>query len=210
MSEKKYEILNRETLFQGYFRMDRFRLRHERFAEGWSNVFTREIFDRGGRIAAVLPFDPKSDKLILIEQFRVGVLAGGENPWITEIVAGIIDGNETPEETARREAQEEAGCAISELQKIADYFTSPGGTSEHITLFAGRTVAPVDGAIHGLALEDEDIRVHVMDAAKAISLLYAGDKIRDATTLIALQWFAMHHTELRSRWLVSDVGTPII
>lgn len=209
MTDKKYEIVRRESLFQGYFRVDRFRLRHERFEGGWSNIFTREIFQQGGRFAAVLPFDPKSDKLVLIEQFRAGVLAGGEYPWITEVVAGFIDGNELPEDTARREALEEAGCAISELHKIASYFSSPGSTSEHVTLFAGRTVAPEDGAIHGVPQENENIRVRVMDATQAINLLYSG-KIHDALTLIALQWFAMHHTGLRSRWLVSDVGTPII
>jgi len=209
MSNKKFEILTRETLFQGYFRVDRFKLRHERFEGGWSDAFTREVFDRGGRAAAVLPYDPKTDKLVLIEQFRSGVMAAGEYPWITEVVAGIIDGNEAPEDTARREAMEEAGCQISELQKIANYFSSPGCLTETITLFAGRTTAPENGQLHGVSHEQEDIRVIVLDAAQAISLLY-GNKIRDALTLIALQWFAMHHTELRSRWLVSDVGTPII
>jgi ADP-ribose pyrophosphatase len=209
MPDKKYQTVTRETLFQGYFRMDRLRIKHELFAGGWSEPFTREIFDRGGRAAAVLPYDPKSDKLILIEQFRAGVMAGGEYPWITEIVAGIIDGNEAPEDTARRDAFEEAGCSISELHKIADYFTTPGCASEHITVFAGRTTAPEHNVIRGVPHENEDIRVMVVDAAQAISLLY-GNKIRDALTLIALQWFAMHHTELRGRWLVSDVGTPII
>jgi ADP-ribose pyrophosphatase len=209
MSDKKYQTLARETLFQGYFRMDRLRIKHERFAGGWSQPFTREIFDRAGRAAAVLPFDPRSDKVVLIEQFRAGVMAAGEYPWITEIVAGIIDGNEAPEDTVRREAFEEAGCNITELQKIADYFTTPGCSSEHLTLFAGRATLPEHNSIRGLEHENEDIRVQVLDAAQAISLLYTG-KIRDAMTMVALQWFAMHHTGLRSRWLVSDVGTPII
>jgi len=209
MPDKKFQILNRESLFQGYFRMDRFKLRHERFDGNWSDTFSREVFDRGQRCAGLLPYDPKSDKLIMIEQFRPGIMAGGEYPWITEIVAGVIDGTDTPEETVRREAVEEAGCQISELAKIADYFSSPGSSAEHITVFAGRTIAPEHDSIRGLAHENEDIRVLVMDAAKAISLLYS-NKIRDALTLVALQWFAMHHTELRSRWLMSDVGTPII
>jgi ADP-ribose pyrophosphatase len=209
MTDQKYHILNRETLFQGYFRVDRFHIQHERFDGGWSRPFTREVFDRNGNVTGVLLFDPVRDKVVMIEQFRAGPLVGGESPWITEIVAGIIDGHETPEQAARREALEETGCEVHELQKVAAYYSSPGGTSEHITLFAARTTAPAEGGIHGLPDEDEDIRVHVLDAAKAISLLYS-NKIRDALTLIALQWFAMHHTELRSRWLVSDVGTPII
>jgi ADP-ribose pyrophosphatase len=121
----------------------------------------------------------------------------------------MVDSNETPEQAARREALEEAGCEVSDLLSIASYFSSPGGTSEYIHLFAGRVHAPPDGGIFGVNGENEDIRVHVLDAARAISLLYA-DKIQDAQTLLALHWFATHHTDLRSRWLVSDVGTPII
>lgn len=205
----KYEIFNRETLFQGYFRVDRYHVRHERFEGGWSAPFTREIYHRSKQVAGVLLFDPRHDKVVLIEQFRMGPLTANENPWLIEVPMGMVDVNETPEQAAKREALEETGCAVVELQPIAQFFSSPGGTSEHIALFAGRTIAPADGGIHGIAAENEDIRVHVMDAARAIGLIYA-NRIRDAQTFVALQWFAMHHTELRSRWLVSDVGTPLI
>jgi ADP-ribose pyrophosphatase len=122
---------------------------------------------------------------------------------------GMVDAMETPEQAARRESVEEAGCEVEDLHPIASYYSSPGGTSEYIHLFAGRIKAPANGGIFGVSHENEDIKVHVLDAARAISLLYA-NKIQDAQTLIALQWFAMHHTDLRSRWLVSNVGTPII
>jgi ADP-ribose pyrophosphatase len=209
MPEQKYEILNRETLFQGYFRVDRFHLRHEKFAGGWTEPFTREIFHRSSQVAGVLLFDPEHDKVVLIEEFRAGALVLGEYPWMTEIVLGMVDANESPEQAARREALEEAGCHVAELQSIAKFYSSPGGTSEQILLFVGRTTAPEDGTIRGVSDENEDIRVHVVDAARAIGMIY-GNEIRDAQTFAALQWFAMHHTELRSRWLVSDVGTPII
>ena len=209
MSDKKFEIIKRETLFQGYFRVDRYHLEHERFDGGWSNRFTREVYERAKNVAGVLLFDPHQDKVVMIEQFRAGPLSLNDHPWMFEIVLGMVDANETPEQAARREAMEESGCVVAELHPIARYYSSPGGTSEHINLFVGRTTAPVDGTLAGLSHEDEDIRVHVMDAPKAISMLY-GNKIRDAQTLVAMQWFAMHHTELRSRWLVSDVGTPII
>jgi ADP-ribose pyrophosphatase len=210
MSDKKYEIIDRETLFQGFFRVDRFRVRHEKFDGSLSAPYTREIFERALGVSGVLLFDPQHDKVVLVEQFRAGTLsAGDENPWLIEIVLGMIDAGETPEQAARRESLEEAGCTIAELQSIATFYSSPGGTSECIHLFVGRTNAPPDGEIFGMANEHEDIRIHVLDAARAIGLLYA-NKIRDAQTLVAMQWFAMHHTELRSRWLVSDVGTPII
>jgi ADP-ribose pyrophosphatase len=209
MSDKKYDILNRETLFQGYFRLDRYHVTHQRFDGTPSGAYTREVFERAKQVAGVLLYDPQRDKVMLIEQFRAGPLSLDDHPWMMEIVLGMVDANEVPEQTARREAMEEAGCAIAELNPIASYYSSPGGTSEKINLFVGRTTAPEDGGLYGLVDEHEDIRVHVMDAAKAIGLIYGG-KIRDAQTMVALQWFAMHHTELRSRWLVSDVGTPII
>ena len=206
---KAYEILLRESLFQGYFRVDRLHIQHERFDGTQSAVFMREVFHRSSGVAGVLLFDPQHDKVVLVEQFRPAPALAGQNPWMVEIVLGMIDGGETPEQAARREALEEAGCEVQDLQSIASFFSSPGGTSEYIHLFVGRVNAPVDGGVFGLEGENENIRIHVMDATRAISLLYA-NKIRDAQTLVALQWFAMHHTDLRSRWLVSDVGTPII
>lgn len=205
----KYEIIKRETLFQGYFRVDRYHVQHEKFAGDVSAPLTREIFHRSKQVAGVLLFDPQNDKVVLIEQFRAGVIPSGENPWLMEITMGMVDANEAPEQAARREAFEETGCTVTDLQPIAQFFSSPGGTSEQIVLYAGRTVAPAQGGVYGLANEHEDIRVHVMDAVRAIGLIYA-NKIRDSQTMVAMQWFAMHHTELRSRWLVSDVGTPLI
>lgn len=205
----KHELLKRETLFQGYFRVDRYHVKHERFEGGWSAPLTREVFHRSKQVAGVILFDPQHDKIVLVEQFRAGPLSLNEYPWLIEIPMGMIDANESPEQAARREALEETGCEVLELHPIGQFYSSPGGTDEHIILFAARTVAPAQGGIYGVASENEDIRVHVMDAAKAIGLIYAG-AVRDSQTMIALQWFAMHHTDLRSRWLVSDVGTPLI
>ncbi len=209
MSEKRFEILYREALFQGFFRVDRFHLRQELFAGGWSAPFTREVFNGGQKAAVILLFDPKQDKIVMIEQFRAGPMAQGEDPFLIELVAGMAESGEALEDTARREALEEAGCEVTELQKIYAYYPSPGCMSEHTTIFIGRTIAPENGSLCGVAHENEDIRVLVLDATEAISLLYMG-KLRDAASIIALQWFSLHHTDLRSRWLVSDVGTPII
>ncbi len=207
--DKKAEVLKRETLFQGYFRVDRYHLQQTTFAGGWSEPFMREIMDRGRAAAGVLLFDPQKDKVVLVEQFRIGPFSRGDSAWLTEVVAGIVEPGESPEETIYREAREEAGCEVLDLQKLFAYYPSPGCLNEYTTLFVGRTQAPEDGIIMGLAQEHEDIRVHVLDAAEAISMLYA-HKIRDAATLVAMQWFAMHHTDLRSRWLVSHTSTPII
>ena len=209
MSDEKFKIVKQETLFQGFFSVERYHIEHQRFDGSWSNRFTREVFHRARHVSGAILFDPLQDKVVLIEQFRPGPLRLGDNPWMTEIVMGMVDEHETAEQAVRREAKEESGCDITSLQHIAAYYSSPGGTSEHISLFVGRVQAPADGGICGLKEENEDIRVRVLDAANCIGMLYA-NKIRDAQTLIALQWFAMHHTELRSQWLVSEVGTPII
>lgn len=209
MADKKFEILAREALFQGYFRVDRFHIRHEKFHGGWTDPFTREVLGGGVRGVAVLLFDPLQDKVVLIEQFRACVMAMDGDPWMLEIVAGLVDSGEEPDVTARREAMEEAGCNVAELQPILGYYPSPGCLSQHMKLYIGRVSAPEDGSVFGVNAESEDIRVRVIDATQAIGYLYTG-KIRDAASIIALQWFALRHTDLRSRWLVSDASTPII
>ncbi|MDD3288991.1 MAG: NUDIX domain-containing protein [Alphaproteobacteria bacterium] len=209
MTEKKYEIVSRETLFQGYYRVERFRIKSERFAGGWTRPYSREVLDRGQRCSGVLPFDPQQDKVVLIEQFRPGVMSRDEYPWIIELVAGVSEAGESLEETAIREAREEAGCEITSMLPIMDYYSNPGCTNEHASLFVGRTIAPENGSIYGVESEDEDTRVMVLSTVEALNLLYS-KRIRDAATIIALQWFALRHTELRSRWLVSDASTPII
>ena len=209
MTDKKYEIIHREALFQGYYRVDRFHIRQRLDSGAWSDVFSREVFEGNKNAAVILLFDPQKDKVVLIEEFRAGPMSKGDEPFLIQTVAGVIDSGETAEATARREAMEEAGCEVTEIRKIFDYYPSPGCLGEHATLFVGRIKAPETGSVRGLPEEGEFTRVLVMDAMKAISLLYEG-KLHDAATLIAMQWFALNHTDLRSRWLVSDASGAII
>lgn len=209
MSHRKFEKLHRETLFQGFFRVDRFHVREELSENQWSAPYSREVFNGADKAAIILLFDPHQDKVVFIEQLRAGPLSKGDDPFLLELVAGHIDPGETPEATARREAKEEAGCEVQTLQKLFAYYPSPGCLAEYCTLFVGRTHAPEDGSQHGIRADGENIRVRVIDAAQAIHALYRGD-YRDAATIMAMQWFALHHTDLRSRWLVSETSTPII
>lgn len=191
------EVLARETVFQGYFRVDRYTLRHRLFEGGWSRPFQRELFERG-HAAAVLPYDVARDRVLLIEQFRIGPYAHGDAPWQIEIVAGILHDGESPADLARREAREEAGCdGLSQLLPICAYYMSPGAVSEHMTLFCG--LADLDGAggIHGLPHEDEDIRVHVLPFDEAMAWLAAG-RIQNSPAIIALQWLALNRACLRA------------
>lgn len=196
------ELLKQETAFTGYFKIVRYHLRHALFAGGWSGEVVREVFERG-HAAAVLPYDPITDEVVLIEQFRVGAYAArSENPWLLEVVAGIMEVGETPEQVAIREAHEEAGCVLSDLIPMYEFLVSPGGTSETTALFCGRVSTQGVGGIHGLAEENEDIKVHVVSFTEALNMLAAG-KIRSAPPIIALQWLALHRDTVRAQWAVS-------
>jgi len=198
MDRKDVEILARETVYSGYFRIDRYRLRHRRHEGGWTGEITREVFERG-HVAAVLPYDPDRDTVILIEQFRIGAYAAGEPCWLTEIVAGVIDEGETADTVARREMEEETGCFVSLLEPIGCYLSSPGGASEKVSLYIGRVDSRGAGGIHGLAGEEEDIRVIVRPWPEVEAGLQSG-MFTNATTLIALQWLALNRAKLRRLW----------
>jgi len=239
---RKYEIIEREVRYQGFFRLERYRLRHELFSGGMSRVLTRELFERG-HAAAVLPYDPERDAVVLIEQFRIGALddaqgrdvnrragapwmahpglsseagrrsaesasvAGGRTPgatdahgpWLLEIVAGVMEAGEGEEGLVRREAVEEAGCVLQELQPICEFLVSPGGTSERISLFCGRVDSTTVNGVHGVHEEGEDIMVHVLPLQEALRAVTQG-RIRSASPIIALQWLALHRDEVRAHW----------
>lgn len=196
----RYEILDKTICYQGFFRMERYHVRHHKFNGEWSRPVTRELLERG-HAAAVLPYDPQTDCVVLIEQFRIGALEAPGGAWLLEIVAGIIDADETPQQVVIREAIEEAGCSIADLIPLYDYLVSPGGTSERIALFCGLTdtTKVINGAIHGLENEGEDIKVHVMPLSKTLELLSSGG-IRSASAIIALQWLALNRDSVRLRW----------
>jgi len=192
------DLIARETGFQGYFRVDRYRLRHRLFEGGWTPPFAREVFERG-HAAAVLLYDPRRDQVVLIEQFRIGAYAAGWHPWLIEIVAGIIGPGEEAEGVVRREAMEEAGCRIGRMERIADYLVSPGGTSETVAVFCGEVDASTAGGVHGLVDEHENIRVGVVSTDQAIAWL--DDRLlTNGITVVALSWLARHRERLRSQW----------
>lgn len=198
-NSKEFKIIRRETPYQGFFRLEKYRLKHTLFAGGWTRELDRELFRRGNCVAVLL-YDPKRDEIILIEQFRVGAILHQEQPWLLEIVAGAIEEGETAEQVAYRESREEAGCEIQEILKISEFYTTPGGSSERISLFCGRVDAANAEGIHGLDDEDEDILVRSVPFKEACSLVEQG-KIDSAIPILAIQWLALNHSELRKKWL---------
>ena len=192
-------VQDHRTVYSGYLKVDRYKLSHEHYQGGWSQVLDREVMHRK-EISAVLPYDPNRQEVVLIEQFRIGAWAGSwPHPWLLECVAGVMETGETAGDVAVREAQEEAGCVITELELIGRFFSTPGGSSELINLFCGRTDASAVGGYHGLAEEGENIKAESWPLADALALLEDGN-ICNAKTLIALQWLALNHGRLRENW----------
>lgn len=197
---KKFEIIDKEVVYSGFFRMEKYRLKHTLYAGGWSAEISREVFVRGSCVAVLL-YDPHADKVILIEQFRAGAILQPDRAWLVEIVAGAIEEGETAEEVAYRESLEEAGCEIQELMVINEFYTTPGGAAERITLFCGKVDSTDIGGIHGLDHEDEDILVRAVDFDEAY-LMLENNTIESAIPIIAIQWLALNKQKLKQKWLL--------
>lgn len=193
------EIVKCEPCFKGFSRINRYYLRHKLFAGGWSDVIRREMFERG-HAAAVLPYDIERDQVVLLEQFRMGAVETKQEPWLLELVAGIIEDGEQADEVIHREAEEEAGLSLQKADFALSFMVSPGGTTERIHLYVGKVDAAQAGGLHGLAHEGEDIRLHVVSREQAYRWVEEG-RIDNATTVIGLQWLELHRAELQQRWL---------
>ena len=192
------QIEEKIPLYQGFFKMVRYDFKHRLFAGGWSDTVKREIFERGHAVA-VLPYDPETKEFVLIEQIRIGALATSDNPWLIEVIAGVIDEGETIRDVCCREAEEEAGIQLQNVTSAMSYLASPGGTTERIHIFMATTDSTTASGIHGLDHEAEDIRVHRVAEQDALEWLENG-RIDNAATIIALQWFFMHKQSLVENW----------
>ncbi|MNC36951.1 ADP-ribose pyrophosphatase [compost metagenome] len=163
-----------------------------------SGEVRREILERG-HAAVLLPYDPVRDEVVLIEQIRIAAYDTSESPWLLELVAGMIEEGESVEDVARREAVEEAGLSVGRTKPVINYLASPGGTSERLSILVGEVDSTTATGIHGLADENEDIRVHVVSREQAYQLVEEG-KIDNAASVIALLWLQLHHKKLREEW----------
>lgn len=192
------ELVEHEVAFQGYFRIGRYRFRHGLYQGGRSGIVQREVFERG-TAAAVLPYDPRRDEVVLIRQFRAGAYVAGRHAWLWEAIAGIIEPGEMPENLVRREAVEEASLDLREVIPVHDVMLTPGACSEGCVIFVGHVDSATAGGIHGLESEDENILVKAVPFSEARAMLEHGE-ISNAVAVIALQWLALHRDEVRARW----------
>ncbi|MCK5296436.1 MAG: NUDIX domain-containing protein [Alphaproteobacteria bacterium] len=193
------EIVERKRICDSYFKMDEYHLRHTMYNGEMSGVFSREVMERGHAVT-VLPYDPVLDTVVLIEQFRVGAYVADWHPWMLEVAAGIIDEGESVEDVAKREMIEETGCEILDLKHIHSFLVSSGCMSETIAAYCGRVDSTKAVQNAGLDEENEDIKVNVISANKAIEML-ENQEILNSAAIISLQWFKMNHEKLRKEWL---------
>jgi ADP-ribose pyrophosphatase len=194
----KIEVLGQEWLSQGFMKLAKFTVQHERFGGGMIGPFTREIVLRNTAVG-VLPYDPVADKILLIEQFRLAAHLAGMPAWQREVIAGISDKDETPEELARREAIEEANCKVTDLVEMTRFLLSPGMSNEVLILYCGRMDSSQATGVHGLATEHEDIRSTLFDAKEIPALIEHGTTGNGPLTL-ALYWMQANRERLRKLW----------
>lgn len=192
------ELIKRTVPFQGHFRVARYVFRQQLYQGGWSEPFSREVFERG-QAAGLLPYDPVRDEVVLIRQFRAGSYVAGRHPWSWEIVAGIIEDGESPEDLVRRETVEEANLKVGEIEFINSVMLTPGACSESCTIFAGRVDSSAAGGIFGLASENENILVKAIPFVEVRAMLDRAE-IDNVIAVVALQWLALHRDSLRKRW----------
>lgn len=204
MVKKRYthediEILKRETLYKGFVHLEKVQLKYRLFdGDQYSAVVDREIVLRK-QAAGVLVYNDKEQRFLLIEQFRVGAVDYlSQTPWHLEVVAGLLDGDESPEACLYRESVEETGCEIRDLKHLFTFFPSAGGSNEIFHLYTAQAELPKDGSIFGLEDEGENIKVHLFHYHE-LDDLFTQHALTNAPVIIALQWLQQHIKQLHAK-----------
>ena len=184
-------IESREFLFRGFIQVEKVSFRHRLFNQpDYSPVIQRELIHRP-EAAGVLLYNDQQQRFALIEQFRVGALNDSESAWQLEVIAGVLDGDEAPEDCIRRESLEESGCEVQQLQHLFSFYPSAGACSEFFHLYAAEVELPKMGGIFGMPDEGENIQLHLFDYSEVGTLLRNG-RLRNAPVIMALQWLVQH------------------
>ena len=191
------DILSREYLFRGFIQVEKVSLRHRLFQQSdYTSVIHRELIQRP-EAAGVLIYNDQQQKFALIEQFRIGAMDDPDSPWQLEVIAGVLDGDESSESCIRRESLEESGCELQALQHLFSFYPSAGACAELFHLYSAEATLPEQGGIFGVADEGENIQLHILDYADIRSLLTNG-RLRNAPVIMALQWLEQHINTIRN------------
>lgn len=198
LSAKNVHVQQRKRAYVDFFALDEYVLSFDRFDGSQTGAVKRAVFV-GGDAAIVLPYDPVRDRVLLVEQMRMGPIGRCDRDvWQLEPIAGRLDAGETPEATARREAFEEAGLTLGRIEKVAECYPSPGASSEFFYLYVGLADLPDSlNGTGGMDSEDENIRAHVLSFGALMEMVEDCD-IRNAPLALAALWLARHRDRLRA------------
>jgi ADP-ribose diphosphatase len=197
LAQPDVDTLDHRRPYLGFFALEERRLKFRKFDGSMSGEVERAVFLSADAVT-VLPYDPVSDHVLLIEQFRVGPLGRGDPyPWCLEPIAGRVDSGESYEQAAKREAYEESGLTLRRLEKIGDYYSSPGALSEFLVSFLGiAALDPTQAGIHGLDSEAEDIRSLIIPFQRLMQAVDEGG-IDTGPLLLSALWLARNRARLR-------------
>ncbi|MFZ7229570.1 ADP-ribose diphosphatase [Avibacterium avium] len=199
-TQQDIEIIKEEPLYNGFFNLKKVYFKHKLFAGGESGVVTRELLVKGAA-SVVVAYDPDADSVVMVEQVRIGAYNPqlSQSPWLLELIAGMVEEGEQPDEVAQRESQEEAGVQVEHLREVMSFWDSPGGIVERIHLFVGKVDSQKAQGIHGLVDENEDIRVHVIPRQTAYEWVCNG-KIDNGLAVTGLLWLQLNYLSLQKEW----------
>ena len=188
-----------EETYHHFFRVRRYTVSYESFRGGMIEHVERECLGGSHHVVAALPYDPERGRIILVEQFRIGAMVAGANPWQYEIVAGFMDADDpSPEASIQRELEEEIGTRARRLEHLMSYYGSPGGSAGRVHLYLAEIDSSQTVAYSGIAAEGEDIAVHRLNYREALDWLASG-KLDNANTLLAMQAFLLRHPHLAAQ-----------
>jgi ADP-ribose pyrophosphatase len=175
---KDYRTLSSRYVYNGH----NIRLRVDDVLLPSGKKTVREVVEHNGAVVIVAVDEEKN--VLLVRQFRHA--AGKE---LLEIPAGGIDSGETPEETARREMQEETGYAPGHLESLGGFYSAPGYASEYLHLFLATELMPA----RLIAEDTEEINLVKMPLDEAVKLIRKGD-IQDAKSIAGLLYYLKFKT----------------
>lgn len=190
-NKKDFQIDARENLYKGFIQVEKISLRHQLFGQSeYTPTIHRELIRRK-EAAGVLIYNDQQKRFALIEQFRVGAIDDPISPWQLEIIAGVLDGDESPETCIRRESLEESGCELQELTHLYSFYPSAGACDEIFHLYVAEAELPEHGGIFGMPDEGENIQFHLLNYADLDQLIHS-NRLRNAPVIMALQWLKQH------------------
>jgi nudix-type nucleoside diphosphatase (YffH/AdpP family) len=188
---KRVSIEKKKYLLNDFFKVEEAYLRFEQFNGDMSPLVRRLNLERGDSVS-VLIFNQTTEKLILVSQFRYATYPKTDG-WTIEAIAGMVDADETPEQSAKREVEEETGLLIDTIEQIAAFYPSPGGSSEQVFLY----YSEVSGEqakykeTGGVLNIGEDVKAVEFTLPEALAKIKSGE-IADAKTIIGIYWLENH------------------